>query len=57
MKDVTFTKRIKIVESIYDDHETLNPKLEKIIREQGDRQNYRTAFKSTYDRNEYVKRR
>ena len=46
MKEVTFTKRIKIVESIYDDHETLNPKLEKIIREQGDRQNYRTALKA-----------
>ena len=45
MKEVTFTKRIKIVESIYDDHETLNPKLEKIIREQGDRQNYRTGLK------------
>ena len=46
MKEVTFTKRIKIVESIYDDHETLNPKLEKIIREQGDRQNYCTGLKS-----------
>ena len=33
MKDVTFTKKIKIVESIYDDHETLNPKLEKSLKD------------------------
>ena len=43
---IIFSEKYPVVTAMYNNHETLNPKLEEAIRKQGDRINYKSNVKA-----------